>query len=314
MQHQAMGLEGLLRAISHSSRPAQDQASGLATNPNVPIRVTHATQRRCRTIAIAAGKGGVGKSSISVNLGTALSMAGKDVILLDADMGLANVDVLLGLTPSRHLGHLLDGACTINDLLLKGPHGLRVVPAGSGTRRLAHATNAELAAVIGAFDELPTQPDYLLVDTAAGVGDSVALFAAAADDVLLVVCDEPASLTDAYALLKVLSRDFGVKRFQMVSNMVGSAMEARAVHQKLDRVASRFLDVRLDYLGCVPRDERLRQAIRRQKTIVDAEPRSPSGAALNRIAEEIVAWGVPTDTSIDRVTFFSSAACTQAGV
>src|SRR5690606_32675457 len=165
------------------------QADGLLDIPGRP-------RRRCRAIAVAGGKGGVGKSTVSVNLGMSLSMAGHDVMLLDADMGLANVDVLLGLTPSRHIGHLLDGECGLEDLILEAPRGLRVIPAGSGARRLAQLDNGEHAAVIRAFDELPQPPQYLLVDTAAGLSDSVAMFAAATDDVMLVVCDEPASLTD----------------------------------------------------------------------------------------------------------------------
>ena len=312
MAHQAKGLEAMLRNIGSSSRASNDQAAGLGDAPVAKVAAVPA-RPRCRTIAVAAGKGGVGKSSISVNLGTALSLAGKDVILLDADMGLANLDVLLGLAPTRNLGHLLDGSCGINEILINGPHGVRIVPAGSGARRLAHASTAELAAVIGAFDLLDEQPDYLIVDTAAGVGDSVALFAAAADDVLLVVCDEPASITDAYALLKVLTKNFGVKSCQMVANQVANAREGKHLYEKLNRAVSHFLGMRLDYMGFVPRDERLRQAIRRQTTIVDTDPNSPSGAALKKLAQSVLAWGAPSAEVVDRVTFFSGSTHEQVG-
>ena len=144
-------------------------------------------RRRTRTVTVAAGKGGVGKTTIAVNLAMAMSMAGHDVMLLDADMSVANVDVQLGLTPLRHVGHMLEGNCTLQDLIMTGPHGLKIVPGGSGARRLAQLCNGEHAAVIRAFDDLILPPEYLVVDTAAGVSDNVAMFAAAADDVVIVV-------------------------------------------------------------------------------------------------------------------------------
>jgi flagellar biosynthesis protein FlhG len=242
-----------------------------------------------------------------------LAMAGRDVMLLDADMGLANVDVLLGLAPSRHLGHLLDGSATLEELILTAPHGLKVIPGGSGARRLAQLGNGEHAAVIRAFDELPQPPDYLLVDTAAGLSDNVAMFAAAADDVVVVVCDEPASLTDAYALVKVLSRDFGVRRFRFVANLVRNAGEARALHQKLAKVADRFLDVVLDFLGMVPQDERLKQAIRRQNAVVDLWPAARSSQAFKQLASAVDTWEEPARAGLDRIAFFGGQAVPAAG-
>ncbi|MEY2160369.1 nucleotide-binding protein [Rhodanobacter sp. FW106-PBR-LB-2-11] len=241
---------------------------------------------------------------MAVNLGVALSAAGHEVILLDADMGLANVDVMLGLTPSRHVGHLLDGECTLEELLLPAPRGLQVVPAGSGARRLAQLDNGEHAAIIRAFDELARPPEYLLVDTAAGLSDNVTMFAAAAAEVVLVVCDEPASLTDAYGLAKVLSRDFGVRRLRMVANMVRNEGDARALHHKLARVSDRFLDVVIDFSGWVPHDERLRQAIRRQSAVVDLWPSSQSALAFKKLAGAVDKWAEPERTGLDRIAFF----------
>ncbi|HZX69570.1 MAG TPA: MinD/ParA family protein [Rhodanobacter sp.] len=258
----------------------------------------------CRAIAVAGGKGGVGKSTVAVNLAMALSMAEHKVVLLDADMGLANVDVMLGLTPSRHIGHLLDGECTLEELMLPAARGLQVVPAGSGTRRLAQLNNGEHAAIIRAFDELAHPPEYLVVDTAAGLADNVTMFAAAASEVILVVCDEPASLTDAYGLTKVLSRDYGVRRVRMVANMVRNEGEARALHQKLARVSDRFLDVVIDFSGWVPHDERLRQAIRRQCAVVDVWPSSHSAQAFKKMADLVDKWAVPERAALDRIAFF----------
>ncbi len=310
---------------------AMDQAAGLktllagagdkpSTGTDLPPAVAPAgstaggVRRRCRAIAVAGGKGGIGKSTVAVNLGMALSIAGNDVMLLDADMGLANVDVLLGLTPTKHIGHLLDGTSTLEELLLTAPHGLRVIPAGSGARRLAQLGNGEHAAIIRAFDELATPPKYLLVDTAAGLSDNVSMFAAAADDVIVVVCDEPASLTDAYAMIKVLSRDFGVRRFRMLANMVQTEGDARQLHHKLSRVCDRFLEVVIDYAGWVPHDERLRQAIRRQCAVVDLWPSSRSALAFKQLASAVDTWSEAGHNGLDRIAFFGDRAMPVGGV
>ncbi len=305
---QAWGLKQMLSAVVGRGEPSAPahQASSL-------LAAATSSRRRCRAITVAGGKGGVGKSTVAVNLGMSLSMAGHDVMLLDADMGLANVDVLLGLAPSRHIGHLLDGQCTLVDLLLTAPHGLRVIPAGSGARRLAQLGSGEHAAIIRAFDELAQPPKYLLVDTAAGLSDSVAMFAAAADDVVLVVCDEPASITDAYALIKVFSRDFAVRRFRMVANMVRNEGEARQLHHKLSRVSDRFLDVVIDFSGWVPHDERLRQAIRQQSAVVDLWPSSRSAQAFKQLAGAVDRWEEPERAGLDRIAFFGGRATTAAG-
>jgi flagellar biosynthesis protein FlhG len=306
--NQAWGLKQMFDAIT-------GERSLLPPAPHRPHQAAELAtpRRRCRAIAVAGGKGGVGKTTVAVNLGMSLAMMGREVMLLDADMGLANVDVLLGLAPSRHLGHLLDGTAALEDLLLEAPHGLKVIPGGSGARRLAQLGNGEHAAVIRAFDELPRPPDYLLVDTAAGLSDNVAMFAAAADDVVVVVCDEPASLTDAYALMKVLSRDFGVRRFRLVANQVRNAGEARALHQKLSKVCDRFLDVVLDFFGLVPQDERLRQAIRRQNAVVDLWPAARSSQAFKQLAGAADNWEEPARAGLDRIAFFGGQVVTAAG-
>lgn len=306
--NQAWGLKDMFNAITGE----RNDAPPAPHRPHQAVNLA-SPRRRCRAIAVAGGKGGVGKTTVAVNLGMTLAMTGRNVMLLDADMGLANVDVLLGLAPSRHLGHLLDGSATLEELILEAPHGLKVIPGGSGARRLAQLGNGEHAAVIRAFDELPTPPDYLLVDTAAGLSDNVAMFAAATDDVVLVVCDEPASLTDAYALIKVLSRDFGVRRFRFVANMVRNLGEARALHQKLAKVSDRFLDVVLEFFGMVPQDERLRQAIRRQNAVVDLWPAARSSQAFKQMANAVDTWEEPARAGLDRIAFFGGQAVTASG-
>ena len=213
-----------------------------------------------QVIAVTSGKGGVGKTNVSINLGTALSKRGRSVMLLDADLGLANVDVVLGLKAQRTLAHVLDGECELDDVVIQAGGELQVVPASSGVQRMAALSPRETAGIIHAFSEMRRVPDTLIVDTAAGINDGVASFARAASDVLVVACDEPASITDAYALMKTLSRHHGINEFRVLANMARSAAQGREVFDKLSRVVHRFLDVSLLYEGFIPDDEFLRRA------------------------------------------------------
>ena len=188
---------------------------------------------------------------------------GKEVMLLDADLGLANIDVLLGLYPQYNLSHVIKGERTLEEVVLTGPEGLRIVPAASGVQSMAELTPMQHAGVIRAFSELSFPLDVMLIDTAAGISDSVISFTKAAQEVIVVVCDEPTSLTDAYALIKLLNRDYGLQRFRVVSNMVSSAQIGRDLYKKLLRVTDRYLDVTLDYMGMVPNDDYLKKAVQR---------------------------------------------------
>lgn len=248
-----------------------------------------------RTIAVTGGKGGVGKTNLSVNLSMALADMGKRTLLLDADLALANVDVLLGLTPRFTLADLVAGRCTLEDVLIDMPNGLMVVPAASGRRHMAELPAAQHVGLINVFSELERELDVMVIDTAAGITDSVLTFCQAAQDAVVVVCDEPASLTDAYALIKVLARERGVDRVQIVANMVRDLNEGRRLYDKLSRVCEKFLgDVSLNYLGCVPQDDWLRLAVQRQQPVVKAYPSSPSAQAISEIARRTSRWQAPT--------------------
>lgn len=220
-------------------------------------------------------------------------MAGREVVLLDADLGLANVDVQLGLQPTRNLSHLLAGECRIEDLVLRAPHGLKVIPATSGTRRMAQLGSAEYAGLITAFADYRDPVDVMVIDTAAGISDSVTVFSRAAQEVIVVVCDEPASITDAYALIKVLSREFGVERFRVVANMVRNETHGRKLFENILRVTDRFLQVVLDYAGAIPDDEFLKRAIRRQSAVVATYPGARSAQALKALAQAAEHWVSP---------------------
>ena len=261
-----------------------DQAAGLRSlNTKKPVRV----------LAIASGKGGVGKTNVSVNLAVALAARNNRVMLLDADLGMANIDVMLGLQPSRNLSHVIQGHCALNDIIVPGPLGIKIVPASSGAEIMAHLTEAQHIGLIRAFSELNENIDTLIIDTAAGISSSVVSFCKAAQEVLVVVCDEPASITDAYALIKTLSREHGIQRFRVLSNMANSVQEGRMLYDKLSRVTSRFLDVTLSYYGVVPFDQYLRKAVQRQKPVVEAFPRSRSAIAFKNLAQKADKWPMP---------------------
>src|SRR6185437_9037820 len=195
-----------------------------------------------RVIAVTGGKGGVGKTSVSVNLATALAASGKRVVLLDGDLGLANADVFLGLSPRYTLAHVISGERTLDEILIAAPQGFHVVPAASGAADMANMSEAEHLGLVQAFSTLAARVDVLIVDTAAGIAHSVLQFSQAAQHVLIVVCDEPASLTDAYALVKVLSRNHGVGRFRVLANQVRSQGSGQELFSRFERVTARFLD------------------------------------------------------------------------
>jgi flagellar biosynthesis protein FlhG len=249
--------------------------------------------RPVKVIAVTGGKGGVGKTTVSTNLAVAIAAQGREVMLVDADLGLANVDVLLGVHTKFHLGHVISGECSLEDAIVTGPHGLQIVPASSGVKRMASLSQAEHAGIIRAFSDLYHQVEVLIVDTAAGLNDSVMTFSQAAHHVLVVVCDEPASITDAYALIKVLSREHGVQRFQILANQTRRSGEGPALFQKISRVCDRFLNVGLEFAGSVPFDDYLRRAVQRQAPVVDAYPASNSSVALKNLAIKADKWSAP---------------------
>lgn len=247
-----------------------------------------------QVIAVSGGKGGVGKSNISVNLAISLAQMGRRVVVLDADLGLANLDVLLGLTASHTLEDVLDGRCSLRDVMVGGPAGIRIVPASSGTQRMTQLSTMEHAGLINAFSDLGDEIDVLIVDTAAGISESVVSFLHAAQEVLLVVCDEPTSITDCYALIKLMNRDYGSYRFRVLANMVRTQQEGRQLYEKLSRVSERFLDVALQYVGCIPFDEAVRKAVQRQRAFVEVYPRARASLAVKSVAQSVDNWPLPS--------------------
>ena len=244
-------------------------------------------------IAVSSGKGGVGKTNVAVNIAVAMAKDKRNVMLFDADLSLANVDVLLGLQPCFNLSHVLSGDVDLASTIVKGPHGMRVVPASSGSVAMTDLPATAHASIIHAFSDLSDQPDTLIVDTASGIDENVARYCQAANEAVIVVRDEPASITDAYALIKVFSRQYGISHFQIVTNQTSNRLAGRQLFMKFRRVADRYLDVVLRHLGNIPDDNYVRRAVQEQRAVVDAYPKSPAAAALIEISRKLKQTDVP---------------------
>jgi flagellar biosynthesis protein FlhG len=244
-------------------------------------------KRPVQVIAISSGKGGVGKTNVAANLGIAMAKRERKVLLLDADLGLANVDVLLGLQPRFNLSHVISGEADLASTIIDGPCGLQIVPASSGNHLMTDIPAVSQAAIVQAFSTLAEPPDVLIVDTAAGISESVARFVQAAQQAVVVVCDEPSSITDAYALIKVFSRHYDIARFQILTNQTRDASHGQQLFSKLRKVTDRYLDVVLRHVGNVPHDEYLRRAVQEQRAVVDAYPASVAGTAFTRLADTL---------------------------
>ena len=258
----------------------RDMASGAGDASSTPVKV----------IAITSGKGGVGKTSVSCNLGYAWSQQGRRVLIVDGDLGLANIEILLGIRPRRHLGHVLTGEAHISDVLVEGPGGMWILPASSGVKSLTSLSEDERLRLVLALEDIEDQFDVLILDTAAGIGENVMFFTSAAQDVVVVVTPEPTAITDAYATIKVMSRSHGIKRVRLLVNQVRSSAEARHVYDQLVSVADTFLpDVMLTYQGYVFRDPNVSRAVVAQVPLLERYPTSPAAGCMLRIADDYLA-------------------------
>lgn len=249
----------------------------------------------CRTqvIAVSSGKGGVGKTNVVANLAVSLAKSGKRVLVLDADLGLGNLDVLLGLVPRYTIEHVLSGAHDLSEILLEGPAGIQVLPASSGVPDLTSLTEAQQVLIQEQLEEVSADRDVLLIDTGAGISPTVTFFASSAQDIVVVLSPEPTSLTDAYALIKVLSRQYREQRFKVLVNQAKHPREAGEVFRKLDVAADRFLHVALDYIGFIPHDDYVPLAVMQQKAVADLFPEAPASRAFAKLAAHVTQWPAP---------------------
>ena len=245
-----------------------------------------------RVISFTSGKGGVGKTSSVVNFAIALARQGKTVLVLDADLGLANIDVMLGIQPRATIHDVLRGEKTLEEVMIDGPSGISVIPAASGVESICNLDAEQRMLLMTAIEEVAYDFDYLLIDTSAGIGADVMYFNCASREIICVVNPEPTSLTDAYALIKILSSQYGERSVSILVNNVRAnnmpaEREAQMVFNRLSTAVERFLHIELKYLGFVPSDMSLIEAIRSQRALMELYPSSPAGLAYASLARKI---------------------------
>lgn len=249
-----------------------------------------------RVITVTSGKGGVGKSNLAVNLGIQLSRLGKRVVILDADFGLANVEVMLGIRPKHNLADLIYGNKNLNEIITKGPENLMFISGGSGIQEMSNITQGQLDFLNSKLYELDEIADIIIIDTGAGITGAVLDFVTASEEVLLVITPEPTSITDAYALLKILNKkpEFNseLTSIKMISNRINTQEEGRSLYNKMNLVVEKFLTVKLEYLGGIPQDVNVSKAVMQQKPYSILYPNSPSTKAVSALAA-ILCNGVP---------------------
>lgn len=238
-----------------------------------------------RTIAVTSGKGGVGKSNLVTNLSIALARLGRQVLILDADLGLANVDMLLGIKPKYNLHHVITERKGLAEVIMTGPENVRIVPGGSGIQELADMGHAERDILLEKLQVIETQFDYVLIDTGAGLSKNIVGFAAAADMAVVVTTPEPTSVMDAYQMIKVVHQTNMESNLKLVVNMAKSRREALKTAESMVRVARQFLNIGLDYLGDIPYDESVRVAVQKWVPFVVDRPACPASRSIHRIAE-----------------------------
>lgn len=266
-----------------------DQAEGLRNI--IKKQEIESARKTARVITVTSGKGGVGKTSLSVNLAIQLQRLGKRVIVLDADFGLANIEIMLGIRPQYNLADLMFRGKQINDIITYGPEGIGFISGGSGINEMANLTRDQVFQLIQKMYELDQKADVIIVDTGAGIGESVLEFVAASSEVLLVATPEPTSITDAYALLKSLNRSSsytpGKTVVKMVANQVRSNKDADELFEKLGIVVNKFLNIDIEYLGAIPHDGNMQKAVMRQEPLSIAAPNSMAAKSVEKIAHSL---------------------------
>lgn len=261
--------------IHRLKRGNEDESSSTANSP--------------RVIAITSGKGGVGKTNVVGNLAIVCQRMGKRVLLFDADLGLANIDIIYGLNPKYSIDEVIRGEKELSQIIVMGPEGVAVIPASSGVQELAHLTEGHKINLLNEFDALNNRFDLLLIDTSAGISSNVIYFNLAAEERLIVVTPEPTSITDAYALMKVMFSTHGTKNFLLLPNMVRDEKEAQSVYQNLSRVVGRFMGgISIDYAGFIPWDRCLRESVARREPVVCCHPDASSSNGFKALAQYLL--------------------------
>lgn len=264
---------GTLRALSHGfEREGSGRDKAL---------------KAARVISVTSGKGGVGKTVCVANLAKIMAGQGYRVLVIDADLGLANIDLYFGLSPEYNLNHFFSGEKQLEEILVPAAEGIMVLPAGSGVQKYTHLDAGQKAGLMEALDLLHGRFDLVLIDTEAGISENVTYFNVPAQEILVVTTPEPTAISDAYALMKLLSTRFHEKHFRLIVNSVSSENEALDVYHKLTLVSSRFIDISIDFLGSIPLDKRFTDSVRKQKPLVEMYPKGKSCQAFVELVENL---------------------------
>ena len=266
-----------------------DQANKLRSMFQSRERALPERPLAARVITVTSGKGGVGKTNCTVNLAINMRRQGKRVVIIDADFGLANIEVLFGIVPRYSLADVLNGSKALTDVLTDGPEGVRFISGGSGLRELANVSDKQMAYLLQSFTALDTLADVVFIDTGAGISRSVINFIRASNETIIVTTPDPTSVTDAYALVKTVKEEAtDIPAFKIIVNRTDEAEEGREIFDKLNRVATRFLNVKLDYLGAIPYDRELVRAVKKQQPAVVAFPQCSFAKCITRITDRLL--------------------------
>ena len=289
---QASGLRNLIHKYSNDIWDLR-KTERTETNPSAP-----------KVIAVTSGKGGVGKTNVVGNLAIEFSRLKKNVLIFDGDLGLANIDVLLGIRSKFHIQHVISGQKSLSDIIEVGPENIRIIPGGSGLQKLSNLSEGERLLLLNEFDSLDEQVDIFLIDTGAGISTNITYLNMAAEERIVISTPEPTSITDAYALIKVMYQQHGTKTFKLLVNMARNKKEAEAVFNNIHTNLSRFLqDIQLEYLGFISRDEHIQTSVRRQTPVVICFPKSVSGKQFQQLAQRILDDSEPKN-DVKTLSFF----------
>ena len=265
-----------------------------------------------RVLAVSSGKGGVGKTNIVANLACSFSKRGKKVLVVDADLGLNNIDILLGLNPKFHIGHVLSGEKKVQDIITKGPAGIHLLPAGGGLQELTQLDDEKKIVLMEELDQVSSGYDFLIFDTGAGISTNVTYFCSAAHEIILVATTEPTSLTDVYALIKTLNIKHAQQYFRVIINSVNSEAEAQLIFRNLAAVADRFLpNISVEYLGYILSDSFVTKAVRQQKAFSELYPHSKVTECINQLAQKMIDERQPVSEEEQSTLFWRTAFTVQ---
>jgi len=275
--HQANGLRGAVSSKAYDMNRVKEVNTYPVGSPSP------------RVIAVTSGKGGVGKTSVVANLAIAFRRLGKRVLILDGNLGLANIDIIFGLNPVYNIEHVISGEKDLAEIIVEGPEEISIIPAGSGVHELAHLTNGQKLHLLNEFDTLNEDFDILLIDTGAGISSNVIYFNIAAQERIVVATSEPSSVTDAYALIKVIFTQHGTRSFKVLVNMVNNAEGGKSVFENLSNVSGNFLkDISLEYIGFISKDDKFQEAVKQRRTVSQLYPESESSKGFFDLAQRLL--------------------------